>query len=229
MLCLAFIPRGKTRYHISVNHRRYLCVYCVLLLDLRPINPLAYAFGYPCSTTAQSHIYIFHPLPPSFHSSVCHCIYIYGSRLMHDSKYTTFALLSVCLSAIYLSACLPLFLCVCGSVHLSQSTEDPIIQQNSSSFFLSFSSFVCLFLHLLISHPYVSLSCKTYLNNVFIVLWYSRVVEKQIYHWLRRGLNYACNDYERWHVTRVKRLMVLKSIILAPTYLLLSQSLPLWC
>ena len=138
MLCLAFIPRGKTRYHISVNHRRYLCVYCVLLLDLRPINPLAYAFGYPCSTTAQSHIYIFHPLPPSFHSSVCHCIYIYGSRLMHDSKYTTFALLSVCLSAIYLSACLPLFLCVCGSVHLSQSTEDPIIQQNSSSFFLSF-------------------------------------------------------------------------------------------
>ena len=116
MLCLAFIPRGKKRYHISENHRRYLCVYCVLLLDLRPINPLAYAFGYPCSSTAQSHIYIFHPLPPSVHSSVCHCIYIYGSRLMHDSSYTTFALLSVCM--------------------------------NSSSFFLSFSSFVCLYIYL---------------------------------------------------------------------------------
>ena len=108
---------GKKRYHISENHRRYLCVYCVLLLDLGPINPLAYAFGYPCSSTAQSHIYIFHPLPPSFHSSVCHCIYIYGSRLMHDSSYTTFALLSVCLSAIYLSIC-PLSFCL-SAIYLS--------------------------------------------------------------------------------------------------------------
>ena len=120
----------------------------------------------------HSHISTFStPFPlHSTHLFVIASIYMGVGLCMTLNILLLHCCLSVCPLSIYLSACLPLCLCVCGSVHLSQSTEDPIVQQNSSSFFLSFSSFVCLFLHLLISHPYVSLSCKTYLNNVFIVL-----------------------------------------------------------
>ena len=157
--------RQHTHIHTSANRRIYQ-----LLPDVGPYTNKSSCLCLQISLFLNSKVTHLH-IPPLLQFDCLSYLSAIGSHIWEQARLLMYFFCIVCLS-VCLCVCLPVYVSVCLSKRrILQCCRIP---------YLSLPLFVYLFIRLHNTCFYIRLSCKTYLNNVFIVLCNSGVVEKEI-------------------------------------------------